>query len=413
MATPSYDRARMRRWRVLMFFSTWLTYAGFYLTRKNYSVAQPAFMAELSWGKDEVGVIITAYLTIYACGQFVNGYLGDRLGPRIMIGFGFLLTALMSLLLGFQSTILMMAILYGVNGYAQSIGWPSVTKAMTNWTPIDQRGRVMGIWGTNYQVGDAAGTALAATILGWLGWRYSFWIPAGISLLLGAVIVTTMRNHPADVFGDEVHVDDAPHPAPRSRRPLREVLNGRVLTLALSYFCLKFVRYTFLFWFGVYLVEHFRFTEVEAGYLQVPFPFAGLFGTIVAGAVSDRLFATRRAPVAALMLGFLIISLVALLVVPASFTLVAVAYGAVGFFLYGPDMLISGTAAMDFGDEDAAATVAGFVNGTGSIGAALSGVVIGFVSERFGWSAVFGLLILMVFSCAGVVATLWNARGRA
>lgn len=404
-------RARMRRWRILMFFATWLTYVVFYLTRKNYSVAQPAFMSELGWGKDEVGVIVTTYLTVYAAGQFVNGYLGDRLGSRMMIAFGFVLTAAMSLLLGLQSSIVMMAVLYGINGYAQSIGWPSVTKAMTTWTPLEQRGQVMGFWGTNYPVGDAIATALATAILAAYGWRASFVGPAILSLGVGALIVLVFRNHPRDVFGGPS--EEAKRAAAPKTRPLVEVITFKVLTLGAAYFCLKFVRYTFTFWFGIYLVEVLGFSTVEAGYLQVPFPLAGLVGSIAAGAISDRMFAARRAPVSAIMLGGLVLALVGLLVSPASLVLIGVVYGAAGFFLFGPDMLISGTSAMDFGDEDAAATVAGFVNGMGAIGAAISGVAVGLVSEHFGWKAVFGVLIVMVLSCGGVVATLWNARGRA
>src|SRR5688572_19488222 len=140
----------MARWRILIFAATWLTYAGFYFTRNNFSAAQPDFMKELGWTKEMVGVIASTYLTVYAIGQLVNGRLCDRIGSRWMIAFGFALTAGMSACLGFSSTILAMTIFYGLNGFAQSIGWSACTKAMTNWIPLDQRGRVMGFWGTNY-----------------------------------------------------------------------------------------------------------------------------------------------------------------------------------------------------------------------------------------------------------------------
>lgn len=80
-----------------------------------------------------------------------------------------------------------------------------------------------------------------------------------------------------------------------------------------------------------------------------------------------------------------------------------------GFFVYGPDMLIAGTAAMDFGSVDAAARVAGFVNGVGSIGAALSGVVVARLAAD-SWHTVFALLVAMVLASAAVTATLWFTR---
>lgn len=414
--TPSQRATQLKKWRVLMFACTWLTYAAFYLTRKNYPVAQPAFMQELGWDNSDVGIIITTYLTVYAIGQFTNGVLTDRIGPRIMIAVGFGLSAAMSVGLGVTGTIMMMATLYGVNGFAQSMGWPSVTKAMTNWIPVAMRGRVMGFWGTCYPAGDAIATGFAAVILASFGWRAAFFVPALVALVVGAAIVFFMRNHPRDVG---LATDGPARSTPGlkvSRGLLSSVVhlkNVRVITLGLAYFCLKFVRYSLLFWIGVYLVEGLHFTPEEAGYLQVPFPLVGLTGSIFGGWLSDKLFEARRAPAATLMLVALMVMLLFLQIAPASFYLVGIAYGLVGFFLFGPDMLISGTAAMDFGSEEAAATVAGFVNGVGAIGAALTGVVIGYVSDAYGWPAVFYLLIAMVAACAAITATLWNARAKA
>lgn len=411
--TANERATQMKKWRIVMFVCSWLTYATFYLTRKNYNVALPAFMADLDWSKTDVGIIGTAYLTVYAIGQFTNGTLADRFGPRIMIAVGIGLSAALSVGLGLTGTIVMMATLYGVNGFAQSMGWPSVTKAMTNWIPITMRGRVMGWWGTCYPAGDAIATGFAAVLLGAFGWRFSFILPAVAAVILGAVIVFVMRNHPRDVG---LAANTGPRMASGTPAPwyasLKHLKNGRVITLGMSYFCLKFVRYAFLFWIGVYLVEKMQFSPEDAGYLQVPFPMLGLAGSVAGGWVSDRVFDARRAPAATFMLIGLALCILLLLVVPNNFWLVGAVYGAVGFFLFGPDMLISGTAAMDFGSEEAAATVAGFVNGVGAIGAALQSTLIGWVSDRYGWAAVFYLLVMMVIVSTGITATLWNARGK-
>ncbi len=410
--TPSQRATQLKKWRVVMFVCTWLTYATFYLTRKNYPVAQPAFMQELGWDNTDVGIIITTYLTVYAIGQFTNGVLTDRIGPRIMIAVGFGLSASMSVGLGLSGTIVVMATLYGINGFAQSMGWPSVTKAMTNWIPVSMRGRVMGFWGTCYPAGDAIATGFAAVMLASFGWRAAFFVPAITAIVVGGVIVFVMRNHPRDVGLATV---TASHSSPGAAKPgwassLVHLKNARVITLGLAYFCLKFVRYSLLFWIGVYLVEGLAFSPEDAGYLQVPFSMVGLTGSVFGGWLSDKLFGARRAPAAVVMLVGLMGMLLLLQIAPANFALIGVAYALVGFFLFGPDMLISGTAAMDFGSEEAAATVAGFVNGVGAIGAALTGVVIGHVSDTYGWPAVFYLLIAMVATCAAITATLWNAR---
>jgi OPA family sugar phosphate sensor protein UhpC-like MFS transporter len=184
-----------------------------------------------------------------------------------------------------------------------------------------------------------------------------------------------------------------------------------VLTIGLSYFCLKFVRYTFIFWVGTFLVERMGFSAQEAGYLQIPFPLAGTVGSIAAGWLSDRYFNARRAPVAAGMLVLLGVSIFIFLILPKSAWLAGITLSLIGFMTFGPDMLISAAAAMDFGTEEAAATATGFVNGMGSVGAALQGAVVGALAQHYGWSSVFYVLIGMVLACIAVTATLWNARG--
>jgi sugar phosphate permease len=88
----------------------------------------------------------------------------------------------------------------------------------------------------------------------------------------------------------------------------------------------------------------------------------------------------------------------------------ATGIGLIGFLIYGPDSVTSGAAAVDFGSKRAASAAAGFINGLGSIGAALTGVVIGYASEKYGWSAVFNLFGPLSLVGALLMATIWNAR---
>ena len=186
-------------WRRHIFTVMWLVYAGFYLGRKNYAIAQPVFMEEFGWNEFDVGIIITTYLTMYAIGQFVWGPLGDRYGARriLMVGFG--ITISVNLLFGFSSSVLMMALLLGLNGLGQSTGWPNSMKTMSNWFSIDERGRMMAWWGTNYQVGDVAATALAAWLIAGYSWHTAFWVPAIILMGIAALVVKWQRNKPEDV----------------------------------------------------------------------------------------------------------------------------------------------------------------------------------------------------------------------
>src|SRR6185295_6082905 len=79
---PLYER-----WRWQIFAVTWLAYAGFYLTRKSFSVAKIGILADSHFTitKSTMGWIDFANLSMYAIGQFLWGMAGDRVGPRRVI----------------------------------------------------------------------------------------------------------------------------------------------------------------------------------------------------------------------------------------------------------------------------------------------------------------------------------------
>ena len=80
-----------------------------------------------------------------------------------------------------------------------------------------------------------------------------------------------------------------------------------------------------------------------------------------------------------------------------------------GFFLYGPDSLVSATAAVDFGTSKGASTASGVINGMGSIGAVIGGTIPGFFKNTWGWDGVFMLMAGSVAIAAILMYTKWNA----
>jgi len=147
----------------------------------------------------------------------------------------------------------------------------------------------------------------------------------------------------------------------------------------------------------------------EAGYSVVVFDVAGILGGVFAGFVSDRVFRSRRAPIVVIMM-----LLLAAMTYGYSHlshmgrveNLVGIAV--MGFLLYGPDSVTAGVAAVDFGRQRAASLAAGFINGIGSIGGALSGVLARRLSQAYGWESVFGLFAPLCLIGALLMATLWN-----
>uniref|UniRef100_A0A0G4HY31 Major facilitator superfamily (MFS) profile domain-containing protein n=1 Tax=Chromera velia CCMP2878 TaxID=1169474 RepID=A0A0G4HY31_9ALVE len=171
-----------------------------------------------------------------------------------------------------------------------------------------------------------------------------------------------------------------------------------LLNAMAAYFCVKLIRYSLLMWLPFFLIKQLSYSPEVAGYSSLFFDFGGIFGAVSAGFFADRFLGGKRLVcvlVLTLATGFSI-----LIFSWASHVHVAAMMGAmclVGFAIAGPDALLGAAAAQDLTERagvtgSALSMAAGLVNGVGSTGAVVQGYVTAFVSDVYGWDALFGIL---------------------
>jgi OPA family glycerol-3-phosphate transporter-like MFS transporter len=419
----SVDKDRLyKRWRWQIFAITWLAYAGFYLTRKSFSVAKIGIGegTQLGLTQAQLAWIDGAFLTAYAFGQFVCGVAGDRLGTRKVILIAMPCSILIAIAMGLSSTALLFGFLFFIQGLAQSAGWAPLSKNISNFFSIQERGTVMGLWCTNYAVGGIVASIFAGEMGEKFGWRYAFFMPA---LALAAICVLFwmfQRDRPEDAglppfrmlqcAGSVSAAPEVASPGPEtSRQIVIEVLRTpTVLLLCLVYFCLKPARYAIFFWGPKYINDRLGTGMAESGFLSSMFELAGPFSVLAAGFVSDRLFGSRRMPVAVVCLFLLSIALYFLNSLPPTRAILGSCLFLIGLLTFAPDSLISGTAALDFGTRKHASTASGLINGFGSIGAIVGGTIPGFFWKQWGWQGVFAVLSAAVMLGALLLLPKWN-----
>jgi MFS transporter, OPA family, glycerol-3-phosphate transporter len=413
-------KKQIKYWRNRIFWSVWITYACFYLVRVNMSVALPGIMGEYHLSKTVMGGVLTALFTTYAIGQFVNGQLGDKFGGRKLISIGILCSAVLNIIFGFtDGWVTGMILIWGLNGLFQSMGWSPSVKTVANWFPLDMRTRRAGLLGTSYQIGNAASWAIAGFVVGLFGWRWAFWVPAGIAIIIGLHWMIRGRNAPEEVGLPTVEEQSEGKESDGAVKKdehlgfmftLKTVLlKKRVWCVALGLCCLNIVRYGFLDWAPTYLFEVQHAAISMAAYKAMIIPIAGSLGALYASFLSERIFKHRKAPIAAIMLFFLAALCWVFPQIPTgSWILSLVFLALIGFTTYGPHVLMVTALPMDYGSRKAAASVAGFIDGWGYIGAALTGVGTGFLIDNFGWSYAFYFWILGAVGAAILMSFLWN-----
>ncbi len=342
-----------------------------------------------------------AYSVAYGLGQFLFGMSADRFGPRRVVLGGLLLSSAIAVAMGLSSTVVLLGIFFFVQGLCQSTGWAPLTKNMGFWFSSKERGRVMGFWCTSYAFGGMVASPFAGYVAYSVfdDWRWAFFSGAAVLLLISIPFYFLQRDRPRDVGLEEIEeyrgepmaVVDA-RDAPDEEKEGSWNLIGKVfrsppvLVMALVYFLLKPARYAILFWGPVIASERLASDSFAlAAAIPAAFEVAGLVAPIALGFVSDKLFQARRFP--ACVLSLLLLSIVLLFFGPltssGSTGGMLVAFFLIGFFLYGPDSMLSATAAIDFGTKRGAGSAAGFINGWGSFGQILGVALPGYLMAWF------------------------------
>lgn len=418
----------LRSWRVRIFLATWVCYAGYYFCRRPYYVAKSALAEELHFDASTLGIIGALYLVSYALAQFAVGALGNRYGARLMLLVGMAVSILANIGFGVAASSTAFFVLMTVNGAAQATGWSATVGTMAAWFNRNERGRVMGLWTTNFQAGGVVANGLASWVMGTGDWRSTFFSGAAVLFAVLLVVVTNQRNHPGDLGLPQVLDDDddaaAAHAPGHGGEGAVEGLGWsravvvNVILVGVCYFFLKLIRYALWSWAPFFLAKNYGLQKDEAGYLSTLFDVCGVPGVIVTGWLSDRFFRSRRAGVSLLMTLVLIGS--CLLLYSAgrvSVPIFAVGIAVAGFSLYGPDALLTGAGAMDIGSRRGAILAAGLISGIGSLGPIVQELVIGEMYDANGGDlgAIFLLLLGSSVAAAAtlVVAVVRNRRGLA
>ena len=436
-------------YQVATFAITFLSYVSLHSTRKAFSnvksnLAEQHWFAETSDATtDFLALLDTLFLAFYAAGLFMSGAIADRVSRRHVLAAGLLGTAVCTGAFGVLGLMRVhsrvpYAVAWAANGLVQSTGWPTSVAVMSNWFAARRghkgtRGGILGIWSSNANVGNMAGSGLTIATMAVchaisphvehdIGWQASILVSAAFALVMGLVTFFLLVETPADV-GLALPEDDAPGlPVQDESEPLmapvasqgsrlgderggvsflRALLIPGVVNYALAYACCKMVNYSLFFWLPYYLDQGLDIRSSKANELSNLYDAGQVVGGWLAGAISDRMY-QRRSPTMVVCLFLSIGSLFFLRAVHRHDVVsLAVTLAATGFFFGGPANIISSAVAADLGqhpavsgDAKAESTVTGIVDGTGAVGAALGQVLVAAVSDHWGWHAVFTMLMI-------------------
>ena len=412
-----------KRLRFRVFLGIFVGYAGYYLVRKNFTLAMPSLIEE-GFSKTELGFALSGIAISYGLSKFLMGNISDRSNARYFMAIGLMISALTMILMGTMpwamSTVMIMFSLLFINGWVQGMGWPPSGRIMVHWFSPKERGTKMALWNVAHNVGGGMVGVLAIWGMYIFNGDYHsvFYFHGMIAFIISIFIWHMVRDTPLDkghyqsldindelskkVYNSYLNMID-PQKKYFLSSDLREFKKFEKLAIANAFVYL--VRYGVLDWAPTYLseVKGFSFDQSSIGYAL--YEWAGIPGTLFCGYISDKYFNAYRSPVLVIFMSITMICILVYWLNPPGNPLLDIAMLiTIGFFIYGPVMLI-GLFALDLVPKKAAGTAAGFTGLFGYVGGAVTAnIAIGYAVDKAGWDAGF---FLIIFACIISVTIAW------
>ena len=307
------------------FWGATSAYSLYYVCRMSLSVVKQPLIDEGVLTAGQLGLIGSALLFVYAVGKFMNGFIADYCNVRRFMATGLFISALVNLVLGAVGCIsglssgiifVIFAVLWGINGWMQSMGAPPGVISLSRWFPRSKRGTYYSIFSATPYLGEFLSFIITGVIVGALGWQWGF-ITAAIAGLIGsAVILLFVSDTPEskglpsvyELSGEKMKEEDKMHTKQLQKMVIR---HPGIWIIALSSAFIYITKYAIAGW-GVLFLQKARGFSLEDATQIIAFSAAfGVVGTVLAGWLSDKVFRGDRVKPAVLsgLLSFLALAI--------------------------------------------------------------------------------------------------------
>lgn len=309
---PDTDRDRQyRKLRTQTILAAIIGYSIYYICRISLSVVKQPLIDSGILTAGQLGAIGAALLFTYAAGKFINGFVADYCNIKRFMATGLILSACINFIMGICGLwgsamgissivlFLLFAIVWGMNGWAQSMGSAPAVITLSRWFPLNKRGTYYGFICATPSIGEFLSFLYIGSIVTVAGWQWGFIGAAAVGAAGAAIIVLFMHDTPESKGLPPVEVISKEAYDPTKRRSIKQaqkqvLFNPGIWIIALSSAFLYICRYAINGWGVLFLQEMKGFTLENATQFIAVYSLLGVVGTVFSGWISDSLFKGRR-----------------------------------------------------------------------------------------------------------------------
>lgn len=428
---PEAVEGEYRHLRNCTFWGVTGAYALYYVCRMAMSVVKQPLIDGGIFTAAQLGIIGSAFYFVYAFGKFANGFIADYCNVRRFMATGLLISTVVNLLMGvlglvhgwmgFPTMLLFVvfAVIWGVNGYCQSMGAPPGVISLSRWFPLDMRGTYYSILSATPYLGKALSVFALGLIVGWIGWEYGFIFSAVAGVIGSAMILLMVSDTPESKGLPSVQKLTGETPQKTDSMSTKELHKGVVRhpgiwIIAVSSAFVYITQHAVSEWGVLFLQKGKGFSLAGATQIIAFSEAFGIAGTVLAGWLSDKVFRGNRF-VPVLISGLLcLLSLGAFLFTAGGYSLNIIYVSVFSLAIGVVYCTVAGLMALDIVPRKATGAALGVV-GLASYAAAgvqniVSGVMIG--ENDFNFAPVSVFWIVSCLLCFLIPLVSWKSPRR-
>ena len=380
------------------FWGVTIAYSLYYVCRMSINVVKQPLIDDGILSAGELGLVGSALLFVYAIGKFMNGFIADYCNIRRFMATGLFISAVINLLMGALGFVkgmlptavifICFAVLWGINGWMQSMGSAPGVISLSRWFPQAKRGSYYSLFSSSPYIGEFISYNILAVVVGWLGWQSGFIMAALAGLIGAAIILLFVSDTPESKGLPSIQQISDEALTKEDRMPTRELQkmvlkHPGIWVIALSSAFIYITKYAIAGW-GVLFLQKARGFELAQASQVIAFSAVfGILGTVLAGWLSDKVFKGDRIKPAVLSGIISTSSLILFLFVGGGFVLnifyVSLFSLAVGV-LY---CIVAGLMAVDIVPRKATGAALGVVGISSYVAAGLQDITSGYLIQGF------------------------------
>ena len=387
-----------------------VVYFTSYITRKNFATVLQQVITETGIAKDTLSIILVCMTVTYGIGQIVNGRLGDKFKPTNMIFCGLILATSVNLVFPFaSSSVVFMAVLWAINGYAHSMLWPPIVKILVmNCNEEMYSYSVVRVsWGSSFAT--IALYLLAPLIIAVTDtWKALFFISATIGIIMIAVWVVAKKRINTSL---PIQVDEADTNNTQKNFKLPKTAIFPIAVIVLGIIFQGMLRDGIATWMPTYLAEIHN-TSNETSIMSGVFPaIFSIFSFWLSNLLYKKFF-TNEVVCGAVIFGISMLASASLFLLFGQSQVVAViCFTLITGCMHGINLMLITHVPKRFKKYGNISTFAGIFNACTYVGEAIFLYGIALLANLFDWRFSIGvcfIIALLGTLCCTIAARPWK-----